>query len=141
VIGTSQRENASHQGEDRYHRTALDNMRLGEVSTEQLRHALWCRIELERLDGETVAEELYRLALQACEETTDAFARITNLRFDKSRAERLASEAKAKVLPMGSIDQRILTRIAYGMLRDGWAEHQVAYGLSTLGASDTEAAA
>jgi hypothetical protein len=64
--------------EDRYHRTALDDMRLGDVTTEQLQHYLACRRQLEnRLDEETVFEEITRLSLQADEETQDAFDRIS----------------------------------------------------------------
>lgn len=64
--------------EDKYHRTELDNMRLGDVTTDQLQHYLACRrVMEEHLDEETVFDELCRLSRLADEETTDAFAWIT----------------------------------------------------------------
>jgi hypothetical protein len=104
--------------EDRYHRTELDSMRLGDVSTDRLQHYLACRRRMEEhLDEETVFDELCRLAMQSDEETNDWFNRIT-----KPGVQR--------------VDQGRLTRIAAGMIEDGWAEHQVAYALATLGGID-----
>lgn len=97
--------------EDRYHRTELDNMRLGDVTTRQLNHYLACRRQLEEhLDEESVFDELCRLSLQADDETCDVFDRITR------------------------VEDRIV-RIAKGMLADGWTEDQVRYAIRTLGAT------
>jgi hypothetical protein len=111
--------------EDKYHRTALDEMRLGDVSTNQLQHYLACRRRMEEhLDQETAFDELCRLWLQLdelCrlwlqldEETCDAFDRIAG-------------------------EEGRLARIAAGMLSDGWSEDQVRYALSTLGRLDAAA--
>jgi hypothetical protein len=117
--------------EDRYHRTALDDMKLGDVTTGQLGHYLACRrVMEEHLDEETVFDELCRLSRQADDETCDAFARITNGEFDRRRAEKLVFTAVNT-----NVDTHILVQIAYGMLRDGWAEHQVEYALGTLDAA------
>jgi len=112
------------QWEDRYHRTALDDMRLGDVNTDQLAHYLACRRELEEhLDEESVFEELVRLARQADEETNDKFVRITT----KALAENLAVEATVTNVP-----KERLASIAFGMLCDGWTEDEVRYALGTL---------
>jgi hypothetical protein len=96
--------------EDRYHRTALDDKRLGDVTTQQLQHYLACRrVMEEHLDEESVFDELVRLAAQADEETGDAFTRI-----------------------LTRVEDRV-ARIATGMLEDGWTEDQVRYAISTLG--------
>jgi hypothetical protein len=118
--------------EDRYHRTALDEVRLGDATTDQIQHYLACRRQLEEhLDEESVFDELCRLAMQADEETTDWFDRIAqNGNHSFQKAEKLA----AGVSPIGDTPQDRLTRIALGMLEeDGWAEHEVAYALGTLG--------
>jgi len=108
--------------EDRYHRTALDDMRLGDVTTEQLQHYLGCRRHLEQhLDEESVFDEIVRLAAQADDETTDLVG-FTN----RCRARKLAHEATV------GVDKERLAKIAFGMLRDGWSESQVAYALGTL---------
>lgn len=113
--------------EDRYHRTVLDGMPLGKATTDQIQHYLANRRVLEdHLDEETVFDELCRLNRQADEETTDAFAR-TSQSIDKRRAQQLAAEA-----PDNGIAERSIVQIAYGMLRDGWAENQVRYALTTL---------
>ena len=97
--------------EDRYHRTELDNMRLGDVSTDRLQHYLACRRQLEEhLDEESVFDELCRLSRQADDETCDVFDEITR------------------------IEDRI-ARIARGMLADGWTADQVRYAIRTLGAT------
>jgi hypothetical protein len=94
--------------EDRYHRTELDKMRLGDVTTERLQHYLACRRQLEEhLDEESVFDELCRLSRQADDETCDVF-------------DRIHVEARAD-------------RIRTAMLSDGWAEDEVEFALETLG--------
>jgi hypothetical protein len=129
--------------EDRYDRTILDRTPMGKATTDQIQHYLACRrVVEEHLDEETVFEELCRLRMQADEETGDWFDRITNSMFDRSRSRpsqgkalNLAERLAAEVRPIGSISRSILAQIAYGMLRDGWAEHQIEYALGTLGAA------
>jgi hypothetical protein len=107
-------------------RTALDDMRLGDATLKQLRDYTACRRVLEEhLDEETVFDELCRLAMQSDDETTDAFAALTNE--DEHLAQKLSIEVAGG--PQ-------FANIALGMLRDGWAEHQVRYALTTLGALD-----
>ncbi len=119
--------------EDRYHRTALDETRLGDASTDQLQHYLACRRQLEEhLDEESVFDELCRLAMQSDEETCDWFDRITNERSQRATFHDLAEKLVAEVSPVGDVAPDRLTRIALGMLEDGWAEHEVAYALGTL---------
>ncbi len=125
------------EAEDRYHRTALDLMRLGDVTTAQLNHYLACRRRMEEhLDEETVFDVLTRLARQADEETTDAFARIANRKSCLRRACILAAAT-----PDNGVVERTLARIAYGMLQDGWAESRVTYALGTLGDEEEAKAA
>lgn len=124
--------------EDRYHRTALDDMRLGDVSTVQLQHYLASRRRLEEhLDEESVFDELCRLAMQADEETIDAFDRITQTAVGVGnnsflKAEKLAAQT-ASLSTFVGIPRDRLTRIAKGMLEDGWTEDQVRYAIGTLG--------
>ena len=115
--------------EDKYHRTQLDNMKLGDVTTEQLQHYLACRRRMEQhLDEETVFGVLCRLWHQRDEETCDLFDRITT---GHSRlAQRLADEAAGT-----GVGQDRLASIALGMLGDGWADDEVRYALGTLGAA------
>jgi AraC-like DNA-binding protein len=126
--------------EDKYHRTALDEMRLGDVNTDRLQHYLACRRQLEEhLDEESVFDELCRQAMQSDEETCDWFDRVTSVsasdafaRDTLSQAQRLAAEATSTTL--SQVGQDRLARIANGMLSDGWPEHEVAFALGTLGA-------
>jgi hypothetical protein len=109
---------------------ALGDMRGADMSIDQLQHYLVNRRTREQFKGEeSVFDELVRLAAQADEETADVFGRIANEEADDRRARKLATDV------VGSgVDERVLVKIAYGMLRDGWAESQVAFGLTTLGA-------
>jgi hypothetical protein len=110
--------------ENRYHRTALDEVKLGDATTDQIGHYLACRRQMENtLDEESVFDQLCRLSLQADDETADVFDRI---------------HVKAQPRDLGPCRDQgegRLDRIRAGMLEDGWAEYQVTYGLSMLGAT------
>ena len=122
--------------EDKYHRTEIDEKRLGDVSTAQLQHYLACRRQLEQhLDEESVFDELCRLSLQADDETCDVFDRITGGSTSTTlgqigMAEKLVVEATGTGV---GLDR--LTAIALGMLSDGWPEDQIRFALGTLGAA------
>jgi hypothetical protein len=119
-------------GQSRYGiEDVLGNMRAKDMSLDQLQHYTANRGACERYkDEETVFEEFTRLAKQADEETTDQFARISNSRFDRATTEKLGAE-----VPVPGPDRQRVTRIAYGMLRDGWGEGHVRHALGTLGAA------
>ena len=126
-----------HHREDKYHRTALDEVKLGDATTDQIAHYLACRRQMEEhLDEESVFDELCRLAMQADEETNDWFGRITNP--GASRDQGSIKEQVRKLVPgetnFPNADR--LRRIALGMLSDGWKEHQVRYALGTLVIND-----
>jgi hypothetical protein len=113
--------------EDRYHRTEFDDMRLGDVTTWQIRHYLSNREAMEdHLDEESVFEEIRRLAMQSDEETSDWFDRITSGKH--LTALGLAVEAEGCGLTRDGLNS-----IALGMLEDGWAEVEVRFALGTLG--------
>jgi hypothetical protein len=68
--------------ENRYHRTHLDEMCLGDVSTEQLQHYLASRRQMERsLAEETVADEIARLTAQCDQEAAAIFFPLAPLEF------------------------------------------------------------
>jgi methylphosphotriester-DNA--protein-cysteine methyltransferase len=120
--------------EDKYHRTQLDEVRLGDATTDQIQHYLACRRRMEEhLDEESVFDELCRLAMQSDEETNDWFDRVTKACHADRLSDRRALQLVETMLPIGSIPQVRLARIALGMLEDGWAEHEVRYALGTLG--------
>ncbi len=115
---------ASPKREDKYHRTALDEVRLGDATTDQIAHYLACRRVMENhLDEESVFEELCRLAMQSDEETNDWFDRITREKCGNrarlsaadtmSQAEKLAAETP----PIGGIWRGRLIQIAAGHAR------------------------